>query len=155
MAVRPFVARPEMQLEDAALPDFHTLQNVRLQQEFRRVAQEPRIAVDDQLARILGLGHQHAQVSAMPAGPGFPVEMRDGRQALFDGGQHPGADPLGERRRFDRSGQGCARKQGERREQDRQRPHAASPPGAASSPRRTKCPSSISSNTPLAPPASR
>ena len=91
----------------------------------------------------------------MPAGAGFPVKMRDGRQALFDGGQRAGANLFREGRRFDRGRQGRARNEDERREQGGPRLHAASPPGAASSPRRTKCPSSISSNTPLAPPASR
>ena len=95
MPVRPFVTRPEMQGEDAAFLGFHTLQNVRLQHELRRVAHEARIAVHDHLARVLRLGHQQAQVAAMSAGAGLRIDIGDGRQAPFDRRQRPGADPLG------------------------------------------------------------
>ena len=68
MTVRPFHSLAQMQGKDAALLDIDRFEDVGLDLERRRIADQPRIAVDDHHAGILGGRHQHAQLP-----PGFPV----------------------------------------------------------------------------------
>src|SRR5690606_21979851 len=85
---------------DTVAFDFDGLEDVRLKVEVAVVADEPGVAVDVDHADVLTIAHEHAQGAAVAS----RLAARNGQvdhawfkgQALGDGGQFAGRDPVGE-----------------------------------------------------------
>ncbi len=92
LPVRPLHALAQMKREDASVFDIDRFEDVGLEFERRRVADQPRIAVDHHHAGVLGAGHQHPQLAARPADSGDLRYRRVARHPIVDLGQLAAGD---------------------------------------------------------------